>query len=165
MIRPINKKDESSFIQFCQLKDTYEDFYITQENKRYFLTDTNVAKKVFKTCYKRADICYISEGDKGINGIVLVIGYAEKANRKYVKLLAENQKVADNLLKYLNWNHKKDIHAKLNNKNPLVQVFKNNGFKFLGGRGSQTLLVRSKNGTYNQNYKKPSRRPITEGRV
>ena len=157
MIRPIKKKDELNFIYFCKLEDKYQDFYITKENQRYFLTDDNIAKEVFNRCYKESDICYISEEGNTINGILLIIGYAEKANRKYVKILAENQKIADNLLK--------DIFAKLNNKNTLIHTFKDNGYRFLGGRGSQTLLIRSRDGFNTQNNKKSSGRSVAEGRV
>lgn len=165
MIRRITTKDESKFVYFCANNiDKFNDFYITSDNQRYFLSDSKIAKKVFNTCLKHGDICYISEELGEINGVLLIVGISDKAPRKYMKILATEVGIIDNMLKYINWNYSKDIYAKLNNKNPLIETFKRNGFNFLGGRGSQILLARNSNGHNQKNYQKSFGRPDSERR-
>lgn len=172
MIRKLTAKDKLNFLDFCSQRDPSEDFYITKDNKRQFLDDKKVAESIFGNCLRRCDICYVSEKDGMINGILLITGISEKADRKYLKILSRTNKVALDLLKYLNWHYHEDLHIKINLKNPIIRLFKNprnpknyrKGYKFLGGRGAQILLLRSQNGNDYKNNKKPYSRPTTTRR-
>lgn len=172
MIRRLKTKDKTNFLHFCSKKDSYEDFYITKDNKRLFLTDSKIALKVFKNCLKHGDICYVSEENNIIKGLLIITGYSDKSVRKYVKILANNTDILKELLKYFNWTYNKEVYFKLNTKHPVVELLRHpykpsefkRGYKFLGGRGAQILIVRSKNGNNYKNNKKSYRRPTSKRR-
>jgi hypothetical protein len=119
------------------LNDFYSDFYLTKNNLRLHI------KENFNVLIKN-----LKNGDKIIfcdEGIGLVVGWADKNKRKYVKLLAKNTHYADKLLKVILWNFSNvDLFVKLKWKNPMRKVFYDNGFNFFGGRGSEVLLIRKK---------------------
>ncbi len=134
----LNKKDELKVWSLIQtLNDFYSDFYLTKDNLRLHIRENfNVLIKNLKN------------GDKIIfcdEGIGLVVGWADKNKRKYVKILAENNEIVDKLLKVILWNFSNvDLFVKLKWKNPMRKVFYDNKFEFFGGRGSEVLLIRKK---------------------
>ena len=143
MIRRINSKDESNFIGACkEIKDPHEENFITENNKRLFLSDSKVAGRVFKDCIKKGDIAFIYDaGD--IQGIGIIIGFHDKGNRKYIKILSNSIKISSGILKAMLWEVGNiDLWAKVKKVNPLKEILQNNGFFFLGDRGKEVLLLR-----------------------
>jgi hypothetical protein len=140
-------KNEASEVRsiISDLKDIYNDCYITRNNLRLFVADN-------------FDILLegLKKGDKiawDTTGIAIIVGYSDKSPRKYLKILTKEIKDVEPLLKILFWNSKeKEIYIKLKNNNPLKDLLlskpckKENGrliysgFEFVGGRGKETLL-------------------------
>lgn len=134
----VNKKEQKLIRSLLMtVKDKYKDFYITKNNKRIFLTDGTNHKKLF-SCLKQGDKIIFNE-----NGLLLIIGYSDKSPRKYIKVLAKNNKTIRNLLRVLFWeNIKTDLYVKLKKDNNAIKVFEKHGWKFFGSRGEEILLVR-----------------------
>jgi len=118
------------------LIDLYGDFYITRNNLRLFIKEN--IDLLFDSLNKGDKIAY------GKEGIALITGYSDKAERKYVKLLAKDEDSADKLLKIINWNIDIDLYCKLKKVNPLRYVFLNNNYIFKGNRGKELLLMKRK---------------------
>ena len=117
MIRPVQTKDLKNFIYFCQNRDSFSDFYITKNNKRLFLTNIKIAKQVFTNCTKYADKCYIKEDNGEIKAILLINGYKDKFDRKYIKILSKNKKDFEDLFAYLQWQRLSNLFIKVKNTN------------------------------------------------
>lgn len=155
MIRKITSKDLSKFIYFCQTPDNFGDFYITKDNKRLFLTDIKTAKKVFDDCLRHNEKCYIKEEKNEIKALLLVVGYRDKFERKYVKVLAQSKQDFQDLFNYLVWQDLRDLFIKVQKKNyyfvkydEKIKQFKpsyalrKNGFKIIAVRENEVLLKR-----------------------
>lgn len=142
MIRTLKSKDLTNFLHYCSQKDHYNDFYITQDNKRLFLNNLKISKKVFYNCLKRGDKCLIYEENDSIKGILIITGYVDKFPRKYIKILSSNRKVLEGFFKILGWIYKFDLYLKVKKNNPIYNVSKEFGFKFQGSRGKEILLFR-----------------------
>ena len=117
-----------------QINDLDRDFYLTQNNRRLFIREN--IEILFNLLEKGDKIVYCNEG------IGIVNGYAEKTKRKYVKLLTDNLKIADEILQLIVWDATEILFVKLKKNNPLIKVFKNNGFIHWGNRGAEELLQR-----------------------
>lgn len=168
MIRPLSSKDLSKFIYFCKKFDKYSDFYISKDQKRLFLTNPKVAKKVFNDCLKNGEICYIKEDKNEILGALLIWGYNEKHPRKYLKVLANSQKDSDDLFRFFQWQDIKEVFIKCRKNNkffikfdevtkmykPVYQARKS-GFRIIAVREKELLLKKEKT---NGNYKFNNRR-------
>lgn len=103
MIRKVEKKDRNNFIFMCQFRDPYSDFYITKNNKRLFLNNTDIAKQVFNNCLRYNEKCYIKEENDEIKAVLIIVGYKEKTERKYLKILAKNKRDVKDLFAFLIW--------------------------------------------------------------
>lgn len=161
MIRTLKSKDLINFIHYSSQRDKYSDFYITKDNKRLFLTDLKISKKVFSNCMKCGDKCLIYEENNDIKGILLLTGFADKFHRKYLKIFAHKEIIISNLIKALNWHYNCNLYIKVKKFNPITEIllgtknynscfqtnlnvnrFKGFGFKFKGSRGKEVLLSR-----------------------
>jgi len=147
MIRTLTSKDFLKFFEFCtnSNNDSFADFYITKDNERKFISDPKVAKKVFSSALKHGDKCYLLETDGIIRGIFLIVGYADKFNRKYIKVIAENEQALDDLFKGVSWQVNTDLWLKVKKENPVAIIAKRWGFRFQGSRGKEILLSRNFN--------------------
>jgi len=116
--------------------DIYKDFYITKNNLRLFIKDN-------------LDILFqdLKKGDKvafNDKGLIVVCGFSDKANRKYIKILTENLETANELLKEIITKFNDiQLYVKLKKNNPVLKVFYDNKFYFNGDRGREILLVRN----------------------
>ena len=117
-----------------KLKDPYNDGYITRNNIRYYLREN---PDILFECVKNGDKLFYNDG-----AIILVFGYSDNADRKYVKLLANDFVYPDDLLYQVCLEVKDELWAKIKVKNPLKFVFEDNGFVFVAGRGAELLLIR-----------------------
>jgi len=153
MIRPLKPKDIHNFISFCQTRDKFSDFYITQDRKRLFLNNAIVAKKLFNDCLKHGDKCFVKEENNSISAILLVVGYKGKFPRKYVKMLTTCENDIKDLLNYLQWQKLPNlfVKAKKTNRNFLkydertkkykpTYFMRKNGFRIIVERDKEILL-------------------------
>lgn len=131
----LSKKDEKIVsLILNDIYDTYGDFYITKSNTRIYLKE-NISV-LFKS---------LNNGDKTLfneDGIAIITGWSDRAPRKYMKLLAKDEKVADKLVKNINWQISEELYCKIKKVNPLKNILLRNRWKFLGDRGKEILLKR-----------------------
>jgi len=165
MIRPVISKDLKNFIYFCQYRDPYSDFYITKDNKRLFLTNPDVAKQVFKDCIKYGNKCFIKEEKDEIKAILLIIGYKDKYERKYIKVLAKSKQDFQDMFAYLQWQELKDLFMKVRNTNKNFvkydekikrykpsYILRKSGFSIIAVRDREVLLKKE---NLKYTYKRP----------
>ena len=135
----LNKKEKLEIYVLIQsIPDSFGEFYLTKNNLRLFIKE-NFSHLL--SCLKKGDKILFCD-----DGIAIVMGWADKNPRKYVKILAKSNGIADNLLKVILWNFNKiDLFTKLKWRNPIRKVFYRNGFEFKAGRGKEVLLLRKKN--------------------
>lgn len=112
----------------------YDDFYITKNNLRLFIREN--LNKVFSDL-RKGDV--ISFSDEAVG---LVLGYADKVHRKYVRLMGKDLKACDKVLQVILWNVKSNLFAKVKKNSPLIEVLTKNDFVFFGDRGTEILLGR-----------------------
>jgi len=131
----LSAKDKKQIFSILgELSDYYSDFYITRNNIRLYIKEN--LELLFKL---------LGEGDKILfddGGLIVITGYSDKSPRKYVKLLAKDESIADKLLKNLDWNLSEDVFIKIKKNNPLKQVLLKNKYKFIGDRGKEILLMK-----------------------
>lgn len=130
----LSKNEETQIFGMLQeLNDPFCDFYITKDNLRLFIKDNF---DILKACLKKGDKLIFND-----KGIAVVVGYSDKAPRKYVKILSKDLDNVPALVKSLYWNIKEDLFCKVKNNNPIKDTLMKSGFKFIGGRGKEVLLV------------------------
>lgn len=131
----LSEKDKQKIFGILDdLTDFYSDFYLTRNNIRLYI------KENIEILYK-----LLNNGDKVLfdeGGIAVIIGYAEKSNRYYIKLLAKDEKIADKFIKNINWNVSEELYCKIKKTNPLKNILLRNRWKFVGDRGKECLLKR-----------------------
>ena len=117
-----------------ELTDLYGDFYITRNNIRLYIKE-NI--EILYKCLHNGDKIIFNE-----EGIVIVTGWSDKSPRKYLKLLAKDDKITDKLIKNINWNISEELYCKIKKTNPLKNILLKNRWKFAGDRGKEILLKR-----------------------
>jgi len=133
----LSKKDKQIINTLLyNLNDAFSDFYITKNNLRYYIKEN-------------LDLLYqlLHKGDKIIfdeNGIGVILGWADKSPRKYLRLLTKDEKIADKLVKNINWNVTEELYCKIKKINPLKNILLRNKWKYIGNRGKEILLKREK---------------------
>ncbi len=142
MIRTLTQKDLINFIDFCSTRDRFSDFYITLDNKRFFLNNQKMATKVFYNALKHGDKCFIKEENGCIKGVALITGFSDKFGRKYLKIFSDDVIVIDDLLKMVTWNFEIDLNIKIKKDNPIGKIAQRWGFQFQGSRGTEILFYR-----------------------
>lgn len=131
-------KKEKKVLDFIlkDIIDEFRDFYMTKQNLRLFIKDNQ--HLLFEALNKGDKVAFSEE-----DGLVFVTGWSDKAERKYLKVLATNLESANKLLKVLLWNIKTNLYIKIKKNNPILQVLQKNNFVFKGNRGKEILLVRN----------------------
>jgi hypothetical protein len=136
-----------------ELSDVYGEFYITKNKLRLFIKEN--IDSLWKT---------LKGGDKivwGEQAIGVITGYTDKEIeiidiktnekkivpiRKYLALLAKDEKNADRLLQHVAGIFRKtNLYTKIKKENPILKCFYNNGFVFCHGRGKELLLCKPAN--------------------
>lgn len=153
MLRQINPKDKKNFIHFCQFRDPYSDFFITKDNKRLFLNNINNAQIAFNDCIKRGNKCYIKEENNEIKAVLLVVGFTDKFERKFIKVLAKSKRDILDLFNFLQWQDLNNLFmkVKVSNTNFIRYDERNkcykpsyplrkNGFSVISIRNREALL-------------------------
>jgi hypothetical protein len=129
-----NKIDVYDFLE--RVKDSYEDFYLTENKERKFLKkDWSLIEKVLE----KQEVYGLIDNE--LKAIIIIV--REKGFRPYVKLLAENSKYIIDMLKFLKWTFfEKDLYFKLKKDNPLSQTILKTGFSKVGDRGKELLFFK-----------------------
>lgn len=132
----LSKKNKQTILDsILELPDYYRDFYITKNNLRLYIKE-NI--HLLYDCLKEGDKIIFNE-----KGIVVIDGFSDKANRHYIKILSDNLKNTDKLIKVLLWHFRNiDLFTKVKKNNPVIKILKNNGWIFFGSRGREMLLLR-----------------------
>jgi len=121
-------------------KCNIENFYLTENNNRIFINN----EATLKTLLKNSHHIYYEE-DEERTGVVLVWkSVGGDKTRQYIKLVATDNETAKNLLTILLWNYENDLFVKLKKESKLISAFKEKGFKFAGGRGTEILMIKTK---------------------
>ena len=141
VIQKVDKTDvfvQHDILEF--LSDNFDyDFYITHNNERIYITDSENLRKLYKNTQ---EIYYIEEDDK-VQAIGFVwSSFGGDVSRNYAKMLAVDNEHAKKILTALIWKHKYDLYVKLRNDSRFMDVYKMKGFRYQAGRGFQTLLKR-----------------------
>jgi predicted MPP superfamily phosphohydrolase len=137
LISQITEQEENSIKNILDnFVDAYGDFYVTKNNYRLYIKEN---LDVFFKDLRQGDKVVFSE-----EGIAAIVGYADKFDRKYLKILANNIDAVESLLKAVEFGINIDLYAKLKKNNPLVQMLLQFGFEFKGGRGKEVLLYKAK---------------------
>lgn len=136
MIQKLNYKFQIDVYDFAKTtNDRFQEFYVTIDRERKFLTDYSVLKKVLNT--QEMYGLY----DPELKGLLLI--YREKGFRPYIKFLAKDNTTQGNLIKFLIWNFSNtDLYIKVKKTNSLSKFIQRYGFTFAGDRGEEILLFR-----------------------
>ncbi len=117
------------------LIDFYADFYLTKSNLRLFIK-SNI-DLLFEELDKGDQIVYCDKG------VLVINGYSDNRNRKYVKIICDDLKTGNKLIKTLE-KTEIDLFIKIKKTNPLKEVLEHNGFRFLKNRGKEVLMIKPK---------------------
>jgi hypothetical protein len=138
MIDQYKKRNFIGLLDFLKTNRS-SDFYITEQNIRYFANDEKSLNKILNN----SKFVYVQEEKGDIIGIVLVwCSIGNNIKRYFVKLNAINGEIARNLLTVLSWNCFNELYIKVRKDSPFVNVLKEKGFNFRGDRGREILLHR-----------------------
>lgn len=136
------------------------DFYFTDNNIRKYIIEESDLKYLIKT--SKYHYCCLDRGD--VIGIILVWNsIGNNVSRGFVKLHAINEKIADNLLSVLLWNCKQDLYTKIKKNSKFLNIFRNKNFKFIGDRGKELLLLKSKFSQEKTNGEYKKQNPLSVG--
>ena len=108
MLRKLCKKDKTNF--------------------NCFVSDYNLSNKLFSKFVRLEQPAFISETNDTIDGLIFV----EKNEKNYINIYSKSVKITNNLLKIFFWNWKKEIYAKINEKDKTGFLLKKNGFRIVG---------------------------------
>lgn len=117
-----------------ELSDVYGDFYITKNNLRLFIKEN---QNVLFDALKKGDKIAFDD-----DGMAIVCGFSDKADRKYLKILSRDPSRIDGYLKVIAWNLDCDLYVKIKKNNPLKECLEKSYFRFAGNRGTEILLFR-----------------------
>ena len=135
MIRKLTRKDNLSIYEFVsRVSNTYQDFYITKDKQRVFLTDRKLIDKILR--YQ--DVYAVD--DAGTFRAILLV-YREKGFRPYIRILAEKNNYIYDLLKFLNWQYNCEFFIKVKKTNPIAKICQRFFWEFCGNRGEEILFV------------------------
>lgn len=135
MVEPLLKRHFLDLLDYLQTtKD--EGFYITEDNKRIIVDNKILLKKLLSKSIQPLVVA-----DKDVDGIILIWkSFGNNIPRYYVKISAKNTEIAKALLTALLWSEFRQLYIKLKKTSPLVEIFMEKGFVFIGDRGKEVLL-------------------------
>jgi len=146
-------KEEQAIISGIleEITDVYSDFYITRDNLRLAIKEN--LDLLFENLEKGDKLVYSEE-----DGIVVLTGFSDNADRKYLKILSKSIENADRLLKVVNWYIKPELFAKIKKNNPIRKALEMKGFRFFGDRGDEILLKREIKRVWKENLKQENKK-------
>jgi len=135
----ITAKKEYLFLLDFLINNKDLDFYYTKDNQRIYISNTYELKQLLR----QATIVYSLKEKGDYVGLILIWkSKGGNVTRRYIKIIAKDENIADKLLTVLLWNNFFEFFVKINKHSRFLKAFSNKGFKFFGGRGSQLLLKR-----------------------
>lgn len=138
MIEPIKYNKFIIEVLTTNIRDIYQDFYITKDKERLFFNNIKNAQ-LYSKMLQRGEACFKND-DKGL---LITYGIHDKSPRKYIKILTQDMESARRLLTVFLYQYgNKEFFIKIKRNNPLNRLVQGLGFIFLGGRGTEILLVR-----------------------
>jgi len=96
-------------------------------NFNCFVSDYNVSNKLFSKFVRQEQLAFVSEINDTIDGLIFI----EKNDKNYINICSKSLKTTNNLLKIFFWNWKKEIYAKIHEKNKTGFLLKKNGFRIV----------------------------------
>lgn len=126
MIRKLNKKDKLTFFDFAI-------------NKKINIYD-------FKKFVTQEKMAFVSDIGTKFNGIV----YIEKRDKRFVNLITNSKKVANQLLKVLFWNCNQELFAEIYEKDKTGFILKENGFRIIDKKND--IFILNYNPKFKRNY-------------
>ena len=118
------------------------DFYFTENNERFYVTDFSTLKRFLRACR----FIYVKKEKGEYRGLVMLWkSTGGGKDRYYLKMCALTPNDARDLMTVLLWNVSKEIFVKIRKENKILPVIRSKGFRFLGGRGIQVLLSKQPN--------------------
>jgi|GEM_PF-4263356 len=105
-------------------------------NFNCFVSDYNVSNKLFSKFVRQEQLAFVSEINDTIDGLIFI----EKNDKNYINICSKSLKTTNNLLKIFFWNWKKEIYAKIHEKNKTGFLLKKNGFRIIGKQNDVFLL-------------------------
>jgi len=137
LVKFLKKTKDLSNVFYFLKRNVHPDFYLTKNNERIYITEY----RYFKELLNQSSLVLISEEGSEIEGVVLIWkGFGGNKDRKYVKINAINNNIANKLLTVLLWNCNFDLYTKIKKYSSYIQPFKDKNFIFIGGRGKEILL-------------------------
>jgi hypothetical protein len=143
MVKRLNVKSKNHIASVLDfLKYSYcPDFYFTKDNQRIFIETEKQLKELIREC---KEVWFLEENDETIGIIAIWISKGGEVQREYIKMSAKNYEAADALLSVLLWNYNNESCMKIDKNSIFLKLFNRKGFRFLSGRGRETLLKRDK---------------------
>lgn len=138
------RKDLPNLLNVIRLIGDKE-FYITENNQRIFVNN----EKNLNILLKNSHHIYYEENELKTGVVLIWKSYGGDKTRQYVKLIATDHETAKNLITILLWNYENDLFVKLKKDSKFISAFREKGFKFAGGRGTEILMIKTK-------YEKPT---------
>jgi hypothetical protein len=138
MITRLNQKNVFDVLSFLSRNsDSCQEMYITKDKQRIFLKNN---LKLIKRILEHQE-CY---GWFSSEMFGLLIVYREKEFRPYLKILADTTSVAEDLIKFFNWNNHSEVFVKIKKYNNISRILQSNKFRIMGFRGQEILLKKEK---------------------
>jgi hypothetical protein len=134
---PNKKTNYQSLLDFITADFDF-DFYYTHDNSRIYISDIPTLKRYLKACRN----IYVLQDCGDYLGLAMLwksVGGGKQ--RYYIKVKAKTTNIAKNVITVLLWNTHQEVYAKVRKDNKFLQTFRNKGFRFLGGRGIQILMM------------------------
>ena len=145
MVEQLLAKYRVSLLDYLKTKAD-DGFYITEDNKRFIVDNEILLKKLLSK-----STTVLIRNDRDVEGIILVWkSLGNNLPRYHVKISANNENVARDLLTALLWSEFRQLYIKLKKTSPFIRIFKEKGFVFIGDRGKEILL--SLNNTFRKKY-------------
>ena len=133
-----NKNDYNELLEFID-NQRNPDFYFLQDNARYYITDIGSLKTFIKSC----SCAFVSKYKEDYKGLIFVCKSKVNEQTQYeVKIVANSNRIAKDLITILLWNFNRDLIVWFRNNNKLLYAFKEKGFRFVREQGVQILLNR-----------------------
>ena len=118
--------------------NVHQDFYLTEDNRRIYITQFDIFKKLIKQSY----LIFVSREFGEVDGVIMIWKSRDKnVKRNYIKISSKDGNIANKLITILLWNSgRDDLYLKMNKYSPYLRVFKQKNFYFRGDRGREVLL-------------------------
>jgi len=106
-----------------------------------FANKHNINVLIFNDFIKNKKLAFIEEQNDNIKGLV----YLKKTDKHYIHLCFDSKLTGSNLLKIFFWNFKKDVYAKIEQKDKTGFLLKEQGFRIIDKQNTTFILYYDSN--------------------